>query len=123
MPKHLLMICLFGVVFVAAVRSVITHLLGKLGYLKSGKVKIMVVDTLHLFPETMEFLKTLEKHYEYEQTIKCKHYFENLVVGASYRSLFISLFLSLPPGSKLQRQCYSSPPMALAPSNFMCLFR
>lgn len=42
----------------------ITHLLGKLGYLKSGKVKVMVVDTLHLFPETMEFLKTMEEHYE-----------------------------------------------------------
>ena len=28
---------------------VITHLLGKLGYLESGKVKVMVVDTFHLF--------------------------------------------------------------------------
>jgi 3'-phosphoadenosine 5'-phosphosulfate sulfotransferase (PAPS reductase)/FAD synthetase len=28
--------------------------------------KIMVVDTFHLFPETMEFLKVLENKYEYE---------------------------------------------------------
>merc|ERR1719506_734856 len=35
---------------------VITHLLGRLGYLESGKCKIMVVDTFHLFPETMPFL-------------------------------------------------------------------
>jgi len=48
---------------------VITHLLGKLGYLKSGKVKIMVVDTLHLFPETMEFLKTMEEHYEFKAEV------------------------------------------------------
>ena len=36
---------------------VITHLLDRMGYLKDGKVKIMVVDTFHLFPETMEFLR------------------------------------------------------------------
>lgn len=29
---------------------VITHLLHRLDYLKNGKVKIMVVDTFHLFP-------------------------------------------------------------------------
>jgi phosphoadenosine phosphosulfate reductase len=38
---------------------VITDLLSRLGYLESGKAKIMVVDTFHLFPETMEFLKTV----------------------------------------------------------------
>merc|ERR1740138_1577225 len=43
---------------------VITHLLGRLGYLESGKVKVMVVDTLHLFPETMEFLEEIEKEYD-----------------------------------------------------------
>ena len=39
---------------------VITHLLSRLGYLKDGKCKVMVVDTFHLFPETMEFLKEME---------------------------------------------------------------
>merc|ERR1719456_469527 len=48
---------------------VITHLLGKLGYLSSGKVKIMVVDTFHLFPETMEFLKQLEKKYNFKADV------------------------------------------------------
>lgn len=38
---------------------VITDLLSRLGYLENGKAKIMVVDTFHLFPETMEFLKTV----------------------------------------------------------------
>ena len=32
---------------------VITHLLGRLGYLESGKCKVMVVDTFHLFDETV----------------------------------------------------------------------
>lgn len=32
---------------------VITHLLDRLDLLKNGKVKIMVVDTFHLFDETM----------------------------------------------------------------------
>lgn len=40
---------------------VITDLLSRLGYLESGKAKIMVVDTFHLFPETMEFLKTVSE--------------------------------------------------------------
>ena len=42
---------------------VITHLLHRMGYLKDGKCKIMVVDTFHLFPETMEFLKEIEEFY------------------------------------------------------------
>merc|ERR1719253_2431304 len=42
---------------------VITHLLHRLGYLKDGKAKIMVVDTFHLFPETMEFLREIEVFY------------------------------------------------------------
>merc|ERR1740125_72880 len=32
---------------------VITHLLGRLDYLKTGKCKVMVVDTFHLFDETI----------------------------------------------------------------------
>jgi phosphoadenosine phosphosulfate reductase len=40
---------------------VITHLLGRLGYLESGKCKIMVVDTFHLFDETMPFLASIER--------------------------------------------------------------
>ncbi|KAL7567899.1 hypothetical protein ACA910_019618 [Epithemia clementina (nom. ined.)] len=50
---------------------VITDLLARMGYLKDGKAKIMVVDTFHLFPETMEFLKILEDKYEFKAEIFC----------------------------------------------------
>lgn len=50
---------------------VITDLLGRMGYLKNGKAKIMVVDTFHLFPETMEFLKVLEEKYEFKAEVFC----------------------------------------------------
>ncbi len=50
---------------------VITHLLHRLGYLKDGKCKIMCVDTFHLFPETMEFLKTIEEHYGFKAEVFC----------------------------------------------------
>merc|ERR1719203_549149 len=45
---------------------VITHLLHRMGYLSSGKAKVMVVDTFHLFPETMEFLKEIEEAYDFK---------------------------------------------------------
>merc|ERR1712091_221626 len=48
---------------------VITHLLGKLGYLESGKVKIMVVDTFHLFDSTMPFLAELEAKYKFKAEV------------------------------------------------------
>mmetsp|Transcript_11337 Transcript_11337/g.14158 ORF Transcript_11337/g.14158 Transcript_11337/m.14158 type:complete len:447 (-) Transcript_11337:239-1579(-) len=48
---------------------VITHLLHKLDYLKTGKVKIMVVDTFHLFDSTMPFLKSLEEKYGFKAEI------------------------------------------------------
>jgi len=48
---------------------VITHLLHKLDYLKSGKVKIMVVDTFHLFDSTMPFLKELEDKYDFHAEV------------------------------------------------------
>jgi phosphoadenosine phosphosulfate reductase len=48
---------------------VITDLLARMGYLENGKAKIMVVDTFHLFPETMEFLKTLEDKYNFKAEI------------------------------------------------------
>jgi len=48
---------------------VITHLLHRLGYLKDGKCKIMVVDTFHLFPETMPFLAEMEKEYGFKAEI------------------------------------------------------
>jgi phosphoadenylyl-sulfate reductase (thioredoxin) len=57
---------------------VITDLLGKMGYLKSGKAKIMVVDTFHLFPETMAFLKVLENKYQFKADIFCA---EGIPVG------------------------------------------
>ena len=50
---------------------VITHLLHRLGYLKDGKCKVMVVDTFHLFPETMEFLKEIEDYYGFKAEIFC----------------------------------------------------
>jgi len=50
---------------------VITHLLDRLGYLKDGKCKVMVVDTFHLFPETMEFLREIEDHYGFEAEVFC----------------------------------------------------
>ncbi|KAL3808065.1 hypothetical protein ACHAXA_007186 [Cyclostephanos tholiformis] len=50
---------------------VITHLLDRMGYLKDGKVKIMVVDTFHLFPETMEFLREIEDHYGFKAEVFC----------------------------------------------------
>merc|ERR1719454_1554448 len=42
---------------------VITHLLGKIGALDTGKAKVMVVDTYHLFEDTMPFLAEVEKKY------------------------------------------------------------
>ena len=48
---------------------VITHLLDRLGYLKSGQCQIMVVDTFHLFPETMMFLSDIEKHYGFKANV------------------------------------------------------
>jgi len=42
---------------------VITHLLGKIGALESGKAKVMVVDTYHLFDDTMPFLQKVEEKY------------------------------------------------------------
>lgn len=50
---------------------VITHLLDRMGYLKDGKCKIMVVDTFHLFPETMEFVKEVEDHYGFKAEVFC----------------------------------------------------
>ncbi|GMI19406.1 hypothetical protein TrCOL_g4748 [Triparma columacea] len=50
---------------------VITHLLGRLGYLQNGKAKIMVVDTFHLFDETMPFLASLEEHYGFKAEVFC----------------------------------------------------
>jgi len=48
---------------------VITHLLGRLGYLKDGKCKVMVVDTFHLFPQTIPFLKEIEEYYGFKAEI------------------------------------------------------
>eukprot|EP00529_Nitzschia_sp_RCC80_P024345 CAMPEP_0113488978 /NCGR_PEP_ID=MMETSP0014_2-20120614/26295_1 /TAXON_ID=2857 /ORGANISM="Nitzschia sp." /LENGTH=442 /DNA_ID=CAMNT_0000382707 /DNA_START=15 /DNA_END=1343 /DNA_ORIENTATION=+ /assembly_acc=CAM_ASM_000159 len=50
---------------------VITHLLHRMGYLKDGKCKIMVVDTFHLFPETMDFLKEIEDFYDFKAEVFC----------------------------------------------------
>lgn len=50
---------------------VITHLLSRLDYLKTGKVKVMFVDTFHLFPETLEFAKELEEYYGFKGEVFC----------------------------------------------------
>jgi phosphoadenosine phosphosulfate reductase len=60
--------CVFPNAMIAG-DCVITHLLGRLGYLESGKCKVMVVDTFHLFPETMPFLNELEEHYGFKAEI------------------------------------------------------
>lgn len=51
--------------------AVITHLLSRLGYLtpKNDKCTVMVVDTFHLFPETMSFLSTIEKEYNFKAEV------------------------------------------------------
>jgi phosphoadenosine phosphosulfate reductase len=51
--------------------SVITDLLGRMGYLSTGKAKIMVVDTFHLFPETMDYLKVLESKFDFKAEVFC----------------------------------------------------
>lgn len=51
--------------------TVITHLLHRLGYLKDGKCKVMVVDTFHLFPETMDFLRQVEDAYGFKAEVFC----------------------------------------------------
>eukprot|EP00804_Cyclotella_cryptica_P004454 CCRYP_006860-RB/>CCRYP_006860-RB protein AED:0.29 eAED:0.29 QI:0/-1/0/1/-1/0/1/0/259 len=50
---------------------VITHLLHRMGYLQSGQAKVMVVDTFHLFPETMEFLREIEDFYGFKAEVFC----------------------------------------------------
>jgi len=42
-----------------------------MGYLSDGKCKVMVVDTFHLFPETMEFLKEIEEAYDFKAEVFC----------------------------------------------------
>lgn len=42
---------------------VILDLLAKLDYLKTGRVAVAFIDTFHLFPETITFLKQLEDKY------------------------------------------------------------
>jgi phosphoadenylyl-sulfate reductase (thioredoxin) len=58
---------------------VITHLLHRMGYLKDAtKCKVMVVDTFHLFPETMTFLREIEDFYNFKAEIFCA---EGIPVG------------------------------------------
>ena len=48
---------------------VITHLLHRLGYLESGKCKVMVVDTFHLFLIRRSRSSTRSKEYNFEAEI------------------------------------------------------
>jgi phosphoadenosine phosphosulfate reductase len=45
---------------------VILHLLHRLGALASGRVKVVFIDTLHLFPETLSFLSRVEAAYGFK---------------------------------------------------------
>merc|ERR1712003_266203 len=57
---------------------VIAHLLSRLGYLKDGKCTAMCVDTFHLFPETMDFLREVESFYGFKAEVFCA---EGIPVG------------------------------------------
>ena len=45
---------------------VITHLLHRMGLLKNKKVKVLFVDTLHLFDETLQLIDDIQKQYGFE---------------------------------------------------------
>lgn len=71
---------------------VITDLLARMGYLSGGadaKAKIMVVDTFHLFPETLDFLKTLEEKYDFKSEIFCA---EGIPIGDKVGVLSLIFF-------------------------------
>lgn len=48
---------------------ILIHLLSKMGALSSSKVQVMVVDTYHLFDETMAFLAELESTYRFHAEV------------------------------------------------------
>ena len=74
---------------------------GKLGYLESGKAKVMVVDTFHLFDDTMPFLAELEKKYNFKaeifQVMAC-------VYLSHVREVALRRF-SIPHGAAQRRAC------------------
>lgn len=45
---------------------VILEMLAKLDYLKTGRVSVAFIDTFHLFPETITFLRQLEDNYGFK---------------------------------------------------------
>lgn len=45
---------------------VITHLLSRMELLSTKKVPVLFVDTLHLFPETLELMDTMESNYDFK---------------------------------------------------------
>jgi phosphoadenosine phosphosulfate reductase len=48
---------------------VILHLLHRLGVLASGRVSVVFIDTLHLFPETLSFLGRVEAAYGFRAQV------------------------------------------------------
>jgi len=48
---------------------VILHLLHRLGFLASGRVQVIFVDTFHLFPETLAFLQRVEAAYGFKAMV------------------------------------------------------
>jgi len=56
---------------------VILELLHRLGYLASGEVQVMFVDTFHLFNETIDFMKATEDHYGFKANWFHAEGFEN----------------------------------------------
>nr|AAT09442.1 phosphoadenosine 5'phosphosulfate reductase [Selaginella lepidophylla] len=45
---------------------VLLDLLHRVGALENGAVKVVFIDTFHLFPETYDFLKTVEERYKFK---------------------------------------------------------
>eukprot|EP00884_Botryococcus_braunii_P008817 jgi/Botrbrau1/17937/Bobra.50_1s0033.2 len=48
---------------------VILELLDRAGYLRSGRVPVIFIDTFHLFPETHDFLHRLEEKYGFKAKV------------------------------------------------------
>ncbi|KAI5076552.1 hypothetical protein GOP47_0008617 [Adiantum capillus-veneris] len=48
---------------------VILDLLSKLDYLKNGRVKVIFIDTFHLFPESYTFLDLMERRYGFKSHV------------------------------------------------------
>ena len=48
---------------------IMLELMHRLGYLTSGAIKVLFIDTFHLFPETLEFLADVEQRYGFKAQV------------------------------------------------------